>query len=306
MLPRAGILAWRADHAPWADEDDVAQDLLLTRTLCDVFAAGFLRERLAFRGGTALHQLHLPPVARYSDDLDFVQREAEPIGPMLDRLRPVLGWLGRRRSEIGEHARLPAPRPSEDSPAPGRRAGAPPPPSQTGPPAPVQPADRLSPSSDAARILPVMHTWSDLEGAAPDMAATARRLFWIPGMGLGYLATVGADGAPRIHPINIAIVGGRLVTFLVPSPKRADLERDGRYALHAPGSETENDEVMIRGRAIPRDDDPAFRLAAVAAMTFAVPPEHALFELSIDVVLWAAYPTPVAFPPAYHRWPPRS
>ena len=58
MLPRGEILAGRADHAPWADEDDVEQDLLLTRALCDVFADGFLREHLAFRGGTALHKLH--------------------------------------------------------------------------------------------------------------------------------------------------------------------------------------------------------------------------------------------------------
>jgi predicted nucleotidyltransferase component of viral defense system len=78
MLPRGEILAWRVDHAPWADEDDVEQDLLLTRALCDVFADGFLREHLAFRGGTALHKLHLPPAARYSEDLDFVQREPEP------------------------------------------------------------------------------------------------------------------------------------------------------------------------------------------------------------------------------------
>ena len=106
MLPRGEILAWRADHAPWADEDDVEQDLLLTRALCDVFADGFLREHLAFRGGTALHKLHLPPAARYSEDLDFVQREPEPIGPTLDRLRAVLGWLGRGRSEIGEHPKL--------------------------------------------------------------------------------------------------------------------------------------------------------------------------------------------------------
>lgn len=105
MLPRAEILAWRADHAPWADEDDVEQDLLLTRALCDVFADGFLRELLAFRGGTALHKLHLPPAARCSDDL-VVQREAQPIGPTLDRLRAVLGWLGRGRSEIGEHPKL--------------------------------------------------------------------------------------------------------------------------------------------------------------------------------------------------------
>lgn len=147
-----------------------------------------------------------------------------------------------------------------------------------------------------------MHTFADLEASAPDMAAVARRLLWIPGVGFGYLATVGRDGAPRIHPVNVAIVEGRLVTFVVPSPKRADLERDGRYALHTTGSETESDEVAITGRAIPRDDDPAFRDAARAAMPFDVPPAHHLFELGIERVLWAAYPTPPSFPPAYHRW----
>jgi len=35
-----------------------------------------------------------------------VQRKPEPIGPTLDRLRSVLGWLGRGRSEIGEHPKL--------------------------------------------------------------------------------------------------------------------------------------------------------------------------------------------------------
>ena len=151
-----------------------------------------------------------------------------------------------------------------------------------------------------------MHTWQELEAGAPAIAAVARRLFWIPGVGLGYLATVDRTGAPRIHPINIAIVDGHLVTFVVPSPKREDLRRDGRYALHAPGSETETDEVAITGRAVEREGDRAFRAAAAAAMPFDVPPEHHLFELEIGTVLWAEYPSPPAFPPAYHRWPPRA
>ena len=67
MLPRGEILAWRADYAPWADEDDVEQDLLLTRALCDIFADPFLHERFAFRGGTALHKLHLPPAVALQD-----------------------------------------------------------------------------------------------------------------------------------------------------------------------------------------------------------------------------------------------
>jgi hypothetical protein len=150
-----------------------------------------------------------------------------------------------------------------------------------------------------------MHAWSDLEAAAPDIAATARRLLWIPGVGFGYLATVRRDGGPRIHPVNVAIVDGRLVTFVVPSPKRDDLRRDGRYALHTTGSETENDEVAITGRAVEREGDAAFRAAAAAAMPFEVPADHHLFELGIGTVLWAAYPTPPSFPPSYRRWPAR-
>src|SRR5215831_15387448 len=94
-----------------------------------------------------------------------------------------------------------------------------------------------------------MQRFEDLERERPDMAAAARRLLWIPGAGFGYLATVRADGGPRIHPVNVTIADGCLFTFLVPSPKRDDLVRDGRYALHATGSETENDEIAISGRA---------------------------------------------------------
>ena len=147
-----------------------------------------------------------------------------------------------------------------------------------------------------------MATFADLERERPDIAAAARRLLWIPGVGFGYLATVRADGAPRIHPVNVAIVTGRLFVFVVPSPKRGDLERDGRYALHTTGSETENDEVAITGRAIRREDDAALRVSVAAAMPFAVPAGHELFELDVETVLWAAYATPPAFPPAYHRW----
>ncbi len=150
-----------------------------------------------------------------------------------------------------------------------------------------------------------MRSWSDFEAEAPDMAAAARRLFWIPGFGFGYLATVSRSGAPRIHPINIAIVDGRLVTFVVPSPKRDDLRRNGRFALHALSTETENDEVAITGRAVEHEHDTDLRALAVAAMPFDVPSEHHLFELQIGSVLWGAYATPPSFPPRYHRWPPR-
>jgi len=42
MLPRAELLAWRADHAPWADEDDVEYRYLLRWTSCAQVAHVFI------------------------------------------------------------------------------------------------------------------------------------------------------------------------------------------------------------------------------------------------------------------------
>ncbi|MGB4592582.1 MAG: nucleotidyl transferase AbiEii/AbiGii toxin family protein [Coriobacteriia bacterium] len=94
MIPRAHITAWRAS-APWPQDEQVEQDLVLSRALTAIFSRPFLREALAFRGGTALHKLHFDPPGRYSENLDLVQVEAGPIGPVLAELREALDpWLG--------------------------------------------------------------------------------------------------------------------------------------------------------------------------------------------------------------------
>jgi predicted nucleotidyltransferase component of viral defense system len=105
MLPRNDILAWRF-VAPWSDENDVEQDLIITRALFDIFEDPWLADRLAFRGGTALHRMHLAPPARYSEDIDLVQRFPEGIGPTFDRLRERLGWIGKARPDIGTHPKI--------------------------------------------------------------------------------------------------------------------------------------------------------------------------------------------------------
>ncbi|MEX2567812.1 MAG: nucleotidyl transferase AbiEii/AbiGii toxin family protein [Cyclobacteriaceae bacterium] len=45
----------------------VEQDLITSRALVELFSDDFLRENLAFRGGTALHKLFLNPAPRYSE-----------------------------------------------------------------------------------------------------------------------------------------------------------------------------------------------------------------------------------------------
>ena len=94
MIPRANITAWR-EHAPWPLDEQVEQDLVLSRALAELFSRPLLREALAFRGGTALHKLYFDPPGRYSEDLDLVQVQAGPIGPLLIEARAALDpWLG--------------------------------------------------------------------------------------------------------------------------------------------------------------------------------------------------------------------
>jgi len=93
MIPQAYITAWRK-NAPWQEDFQVEQDLVIERALMAIYSDAYLKERLAFRGGTALHKLYLAPAARYSEDIDLVQITAEPFGPVMDKLREVLSFLG--------------------------------------------------------------------------------------------------------------------------------------------------------------------------------------------------------------------
>ena len=95
MIPRDYITEWRAE-APWVQDSQVEQDLVISRALVEIFSHTVLGEALAFRGGTALYKLYMRPAARYSEDIDLVQVKAEPAGPVMNALREVLDpWLGQ-------------------------------------------------------------------------------------------------------------------------------------------------------------------------------------------------------------------
>ena len=97
MIPRDYITEWR-NKAPWVDDAQVEQDLVISKALVDIFTHPLLSEALAFRGGTALYKLHIQPPARYSEDIDLVQVRAEPAGPIMDALQEILNpWLGDHR-----------------------------------------------------------------------------------------------------------------------------------------------------------------------------------------------------------------
>lgn len=150
-----------------------------------------------------------------------------------------------------------------------------------------------------------MGTWEQFARREPDLATTAQRLLTVPGTGFGYLATVGADGGPRIHPVMPVWAAGSMFVFVGPSPKLRDLRRDGRYALHSTGSQDVDDELMVAGRAVVRDE-PALRESVTAACPFEPAGDTVLVELLLDRVMWAHYEPRGVFPPRYTVWRDRS
>ena len=97
MIPRDYITQWR-ERAPWSEDFQVEQDLVISRALVEMFSDPVLAGALAFRGGTALYKLYLTPPARYSEDIDLVQVAPGPAGPLMDGLRGALDpWLGTAR-----------------------------------------------------------------------------------------------------------------------------------------------------------------------------------------------------------------
>ena len=94
MVPMMNIIAW-GKLAPWAEQRQVEQDLIISRAIVEIFNDSFLRKELRFRGGTALNKLHFPEPVRYSEDIDLVRTKHGPIKPVLRGIREVLEpWLG--------------------------------------------------------------------------------------------------------------------------------------------------------------------------------------------------------------------
>lgn len=71
MISSDALGAWKVGH-PWADDDQVEQDLIMTRVAIEIAERPALRDRLVWRGGTCLHKLFLPKPLRFSEDLDYV------------------------------------------------------------------------------------------------------------------------------------------------------------------------------------------------------------------------------------------
>ena len=59
MIRRSDIVQWGVAH-PWQNENQVEQDLLLSRAMIEIANDPLLGGELVLRGGTAFHKLFLP------------------------------------------------------------------------------------------------------------------------------------------------------------------------------------------------------------------------------------------------------
>lgn len=147
--------------------------------------------------------------------------------------------------------------------------------------------------------------WKDFAAAAPELAQTSRALLEQFGPGLAFLATVRSDGAPRLHPVCPVLSGGGLfVLITAESPKRADLERDGRYALQSfPQPKPGSDELYLAGTAVVVEE--AARRAAIFGDAKHRPdPSEIAFELLLDRVMHTRWEHPLTpeMRPVHLKW----
>jgi len=141
-----------------------------------------------------------------------------------------------------------------------------------------------------------MATWFEFAQAEPSLAQTGAGLLFQYGVGLAFLATIRKDGAPRLHPVCPVLSNDRLYVLIMPnSPKRLDLERDGRYALQAfPQDRPDSDEFYLNGKSRLIDDPEIHTIVLSDAKHYASPNEI-LFELEIDRAMhtqWEGFGTP--------------
>ena len=108
---------------------------------------------------------------------------------------------------------------------------------------------------------------------------------------MAFLATIRPYGGPRVHPVTPILGQGRLFVFMEPtSPKGKDLQRDGRYALHAavenPGGG--QGEFCVSGCAR-RVEEVETRSIAASASPYDPAERYILFELEVEEAFSTVY-----------------
>jgi hypothetical protein len=126
-----------------------------------------------------------------------------------------------------------------------------------------------------------MKSWGEFAAAEPGLASFGGdRLAHPP----AYLATVRADGTPRVHPVTPVVTPDGLFVFMEPtSPKGRDVRERGRYALHngVPDTDGSGGEFSVSGigRLV---EDATTRAIAERAASYDPAAMYVLFELLVN------------------------
>jgi hypothetical protein len=140
-----------------------------------------------------------------------------------------------------------------------------------------------------------MATWTEFSAAEPELAARARAI--VTATTNCVLATLRADGSPRVSGIDPFFVGDELHLGSMPNARKADdLLRDPRLGLHAVPWESRRlrdgapdpgeADAKLRGRAIPipHAEAMATMTAYFAERGIDAPAEGHLFRIEVDAV----------------------
>ena len=128
-----------------------------------------------------------------------------------------------------------------------------------------------------------MATFADVESREPEFAARVRAAF--DAHAHKFLATLRADGSPRISGIEMSFVAGEPWLAGMPrSVKFADLRRDPRFALHSGSAEPEAFEAdaKLSGRATEVTADDELRRVAEAAGIARENMDFVLFRVDLE------------------------
>jgi hypothetical protein len=136
-------------------------------------------------------------------------------------------------------------------------------------------------------------TWSELETAAPEIAARGREL--LERFQFVLVGTLMKDGSPRVNPCEAYVIDGHLLLNMMPSSLKAlDLLRDPRVYVHTPVTSKDG-------------TDGEFKLAGVAAVLEDVELRSKLDDLFWQMIEWRPAPDSHYFEVlaervAYHRY----
>jgi hypothetical protein len=131
-------------------------------------------------------------------------------------------------------------------------------------------------------------TWEQFATEAPELAERVRVKFAAAKHHV--LATLAADGSPRVHGVEVQLHRADLtVGMMFDSIKAKQLQRDGRFALHAnPGDDMGVGDAKVIGTAVEVSDPDA--LQRYVDEVHPPPPFH-MFRLLIgEVVLTFLHP----------------